>query len=91
MRKLFALGFIIFTVASIDAMAFSDIGTSRSSCAAAKNEAEVIARGHCLSLDTTPNIRRFGKCQRKKYNGKREYRVSVIYRCQIDTKGFDQY
>lgn len=91
MRKLALFGYIIVAVTSVDAFAFSDIGTSRTSCSSARTEAEVIARSHCLGLDTTPKIRRTGKCMKKKYNGKTEFRVSVVYRCQIDTARLDQY
>lgn len=91
MRKLVVFSYIFVLFAATNVMAFSDIGTSRTSCSSARTEAEVIARTHCLSLDTKPKIRRTGKCKKKKYNGKTEYRVSVIYKCQIDTARFGYY
>lgn len=73
---------------SVQAYAFSDVGTSKRGCKSAERDAQVIAQSHCYSLDTQPKIR-FGACQKRKVRGKIEFRVPVRYQCQVQTAKFD--
>lgn len=85
--KKLSFGMIVGLV-SVQAAAFSDIGTSKRGCKSAERDAQVIAQSHCYSLDTTPKIK-MGTCKKKKINGQTEFRIPVYYKCQVQTVSFD--
>lgn len=79
---------ITMSLVSVQAAAFSDIGTSKMGCKSAKRDAQVIAQTHCYSFDTKAKIA-YGSCKKRTIYGKKQYRVPVYYKCQIQTASFD--
>lgn len=79
---------MIVGLMSVQAAAFSDIGTSKRGCKSAERDAQVIAQSHCYSLDTKPKMT-MGSCKKKKIQGQTQYRVPVYYRCQVQTANLD--
>ncbi|MES2768142.1 MAG: hypothetical protein V4596_03270 [Bdellovibrionota bacterium] len=79
---------LLVSLVSVQAAAFSDIGTSKTSCSSAKRDAQVIAQSHCYSLDTKPKLT-MGSCTQRKLQGKKQYRVPVYYKCMVQTASFD--
>lgn len=85
--KKLSFSFLVSLI-SIQAAAFSDVGTSKRSCEAAKRDAQVLAQSHCYSLDTRPKVT-MGSCKKKKIDGAKQYRVPVSYKCLVQTARFD--
>jgi hypothetical protein len=79
---------MMMSLMSIQAAAFSDVGTSKRNCGAAKRDAQVIAQSHCYSLDTSPKVT-MGSCKKRNSQGEKEYRVPVYYKCLVQTARFD--
>lgn len=79
---------VLVSLVSVQAAAYSDIGTSKKSCSAAKRDAQVIAQSHCYSLDTSPKVT-MGECKKKKSQGNVQFRVPVYYKCLVQTARFD--
>jgi hypothetical protein len=79
---------LLMSLMSVQAAAFSDIGTSKKSCSSAKRDAQVIAQSHCYSLDTSPKVT-LGSCKKRKFQGEKQFRVPVYYKCLVQTARFD--
>lgn len=80
---------LLVSLVSVQAAAFSDVGTSKINCESAKRDAQVIAQSHCYSLDTTPKVKVGKKCTKRKISGSTQYRVPVYYKCNVQQARFD--
>jgi len=80
---------LLVSLVSVQAAAFSDIGTSKTGCESAKRDAQVIAQSHCYSLDTTPKVTIGKSCSKRKISGQTQFRVPVYYKCLVQQARFD--
>lgn len=80
---------LLVSLVSVQAAAFSDIGTSKTNCESAKRDAQVIAQSHCYSLDTTPKVTVGKSCTKRKISGVTQYRVPVYYKCNVQQAKFE--
>jgi hypothetical protein len=85
MKKVF-LAILLFSVHSY---AFRDLGVSPVSCNKAKQDARILADGHCMSLDTSASKIHYSSCRKHS----RDYKVVIHYNCKLSNIAgdFDTY
>lgn len=75
--------FALLTVFCINAAAsFKEVGQSKHSCKAAKQDAILLAKTNCMGIDTEFSKPRVSKCKKDRQGN---YSIRITYQCKVDS------